>query len=91
VTERLVKPLVQVVAAVTERLVKPLVQAVICQGLAADWREGYRRVARVLSRTVRASSVVECMNSVVRMHQARHRTLSQPLLDIKRLYWTPRN
>jgi hypothetical protein len=29
----------------TECLVKPLVQAVICQGLAADWREGYRRVA----------------------------------------------
>jgi hypothetical protein len=26
------------------------------------------------------------MNSVVRMHQARHRSLSQPLLDLKRLY-----
>jgi hypothetical protein len=72
------------------RIVKPLLQAVICQGLTMDWREAYRRVAQVLSRTVRASSVVECMNSVVRMHQARHRTLSQPLLDLKRLYWNCR-
>ena len=40
---------------------------------------------------VRASSVVECMNSVVRMHQARHRTLTQPLLDWKRLYWNCRD
>lgn len=72
------------------RVVKPLLQAVICRGLATDWREAYRRVASVLGRTVRASSVVECMNSVVRMHQARHRTLSQPLLDLKRLYWNCR-
>jgi hypothetical protein len=70
--------------------IQPAVQAVICQGLAADWRLAYRRVAKVLSRTVRASSVVECMNSVIRMHQARHRTLSQPLLDLKRLHWNCR-
>lgn len=30
------------------------------------------------------------MNSVIRMHQARHRTLTQPLLDLKRLYWNCR-
>jgi hypothetical protein len=72
------------------RVIQPLLQAVICRGLATDWREAYRRVALVLSRTVRASSVVECMNSVVRMHQARHRTLSQSLLDLKRLYWNCR-
>jgi hypothetical protein len=30
------------------------------------------------------------MNSVVRMHPARHRTLTQPLLDWKRLYWNCR-
>ena len=47
-------------------------------------------MARVLSRVVRASSVVECLNSVVRMHQARQRTLSQPPLDLKRLYWNCR-
>jgi hypothetical protein len=72
------------------RRVQAAVQGVVCQGLAADWRQAYRRVARVLSRMVRASSVVECMNSVVRMHQARHRNLSQELLDLKRLYWNCR-
>ena len=30
------------------------------------------------------------MNSVIRMHQARHRSLTQPLLDLKRLYWNCR-
>ncbi len=67
------------------------VQKVICAKLDPRWLESYREVARVLSRTVRASSVVECMNSVIRMHQARHRTLSQPLLDLKRLYWNCRS
>jgi hypothetical protein len=50
----------------------------------------YRRVSRVLRQTVRASSAVECMNSVLRMHQGRHRTLRQGLLDLKRLYWNSR-
>ena len=30
------------------------------------------------------------MNSVLRMHQSRHRTLNQGLLDLKRLYWNTR-
>ena len=47
-------------------------------------------MSRVLRRTVRASSAVECMNSVLRMHQSRHRTVSQGLLDLKRLYWNCR-
>src|SRR3954469_15157107 len=64
-----------------------LVQQVVCQGLDAGWSESYRRVAGVLRQTVRASSAVECMNSVVRMHQSRHRTVNQGLLDLKRLYW----
>jgi len=34
-----------------------------------------------------AASLVECINSVLRMQQARHRNLSQGLLDLKRLYW----
>ena len=55
----------------------PLVQQVLCQGLDPNWRQSYRQVARVLSRAVRASSAVECMNSVLRMHQSRHRTLNQ--------------
>jgi hypothetical protein len=33
---------------------------------------------------------VECGNSVVRMHQSRHRHLSQALLDLKRLYFNCR-
>jgi hypothetical protein len=67
------------------------VQAQICRQLAPDWEASAARVGRVLEGTVRASSVVECMNSVVRMHQARHRTLTQPLLDWKRLYWNCRD
>ena len=67
-----------------------LVQMQFCAGLGSDWAEAYRRVSRVLWSTVRASSAVECMNSVIRMHQARHRVLTQPLLDLKRLYWNCR-
>jgi hypothetical protein len=67
------------------------VQAQVCRRLAPDWERSAARVGRVLEGAVRASSVVECMNSVVRMHQARHRTLTQPLLDWKRLYWNCRD
>jgi hypothetical protein len=45
-----------------------LVQQVICHKMDANWRKSYEAVARVLRRTVRASSAVECMNSVLRMH-----------------------
>ena len=66
-----------------------------CNGWSATgWmRTGTGRigeVARVLRQTVRASSAVECMNSVLRMHQSRHRTVTQGLLDLKRLYWNCR-
>jgi hypothetical protein len=67
-----------------------LVQEVVCQKLDPNWRESYGAVSRVLRGTVRASSAVECMNSVLRMHQSRHRTVSQGLLDLKRLYWNCR-
>ena len=70
--------------------VAPLVQAALCQRLDPNWRESYGQLAAVLRRTVRASSVVECMNSVLRMHQSRHRTLTQGMLDLKRLYWNTR-
>ena len=70
--------------------VAPLVQQLLCQQLDPNWRESYRQVAAVLGRAVRASSAVECMNSVLRMHQSRHRTLSQGMLDLKRLYWNTR-
>ena len=68
----------------------PLVQQLLCQQLDPNWGQSYRKVAAVLSRTVRASSAVECMNSVLRMHQSRHRTLTQGMLDLKRLYWNTR-
>ncbi len=46
--------------------------------------EGVRAIVRG---SWRASSLVECVNSVVRMQQARHRKMSQGLLDLKRLCW----
>ncbi len=67
-----------------------LVQRVVCQKLDPDWPRHYRRVAEVLETAVRASSAVECVNSVLRMHQSRHRNLNQGLLDLKRLYWNTR-
>jgi hypothetical protein len=70
--------------------VAPLVQQMVCQKVDANWRESYAAVARVLRLTVRASSAVECMNSVLRMHQSRHKTVTQSLLDLKRLYWNCR-
>jgi hypothetical protein len=53
-------------------------------------REGLQAVAAVkdiFRRGYRASSLVECINSVLRMHQAGHRRMTQGLLDLKRLYW----
>jgi hypothetical protein len=67
-----------------------LVQQVVCHKVDANWRESYAVVARVLRQTVRASSAVECMNGVLRMHQSRHKTVTQGLLDLKRLYWNCR-
>jgi hypothetical protein len=55
-----------------------------------DWREEARRVAAVLRGAWRASSLVECVNSVARMQQARHRRMTQGLLDLERLYWNLR-
>jgi hypothetical protein len=67
-----------------------LVQQILCQKLDPNWRESCLRVAAVLSQTVRASSAVEGMNSVLRMHQSRHRTMTQGMLALKRLYWNCR-
>jgi len=53
-------------------------------------RLSYDRIAAVLKDTARASSAVECMNSVLRMRQSRHRRMTQPMLDLKRLYWNCR-
>jgi hypothetical protein len=45
------------------------------------------RVRGVLQGTWRASSLVEGLNSVLRMHQGRQKRLTQGLLDLKRLHW----
>ena len=47
-------------------------------------------VRGVLRGCWRASSLVEGINSVVRMQQARHRKLTPGLLNLKRLYWNCR-
>jgi hypothetical protein len=56
----------------------------------SDWRDQAQRVREVLRGVWRASSLVECVNSVARMQQARHRKMTQGLLDLKRLYWNLR-
>jgi len=61
----------------------------VCRRLGVG-EQAYARVSRILRRVVRASSAVEGINSVVRMHQARHRKLTQELLDLKRLHWNCR-
>jgi hypothetical protein len=56
----------------------------------SEWRDEAERVRAVLRGVWRASSLVECINSVARMQQARHRKMTQELLDLKRLYWNLR-
>jgi hypothetical protein len=67
-----------------------LVRTVQLTKACSDWREETRRVRAVLRGVWRASSLVECVNSVARMQQARHRKMTQGLLDLKRLYWNLR-
>jgi hypothetical protein len=64
----------------------------VARGRALDQEEraSYERVGAVLGDTVRASSAVECLNSVLRMQQSRHRRMTQSMLDLKRLYWNCR-
>lgn len=45
------------------------------------------QIRAVLRGARRASSVVEGLNSVLRMQQARQKRLTQGLLDLKRLHW----
>jgi hypothetical protein len=67
-----------------------LVRRVQLTKACSDWRDEARRVHAVLRGVWRASSLVECVNSVARMQQARHRKMTQGLLDLKRLYWNLR-
>jgi hypothetical protein len=56
----------------------------------SEWRDEAQQIRAVLRGVWRASSLVECVNSVARMQQARHRKMTQGLLDLKRLYWNLR-
>jgi hypothetical protein len=64
-----------------------LMCAVILGKTGAVGQEALAAVRDILRRAYRASSLVECINSAVRMHQCRHRKMTQGLLDLKRLYW----
>jgi hypothetical protein len=64
-----------------------LVRTVQLTKTCRDWRDEAGRVRAVLRGVWRASRLVECINSVARMQQARHRKMTQGLLDLKRLYW----
>jgi len=67
-----------------------LVCAVILGQAGAAGQQAVAAVQDILRRAYRASSLVECINSAVRMHQSRHRKMTQSLLDLKRLYWNSR-
>ncbi len=75
-TASTINPLIMLVESVARQ--KPLTK---------EEQSCYGRITAVLKGTVRASSAVECMNSVLRMQQCRHRHMTQLMLDLKRLYW----
>ena len=64
-----------------------LVCAVILGKADAVGQQAVAAVRDIFRRAYRASSLVECINSAIRMHQSRHRKMTQRLLDLKRLYW----
>lgn len=64
-----------------------LVCAVVLSKADAVGTQAVTAVRDIFRRAYRASSLVECINSVLRMHQAGHRQMTQGLLDLKRLYW----
>jgi hypothetical protein len=64
-----------------------LVCAVILSQAGEAGAQAVAAVQEICRRAQRASSLVECLNSVLRMQQARHRKMTQGLLDLKRLYW----
>jgi hypothetical protein len=64
-----------------------LVCAVVLSKAGEAGPQAVTAVQEIFRRAYRASSLVECINSVLRMHQAQHRRMTQGLLDLKRLYW----
>jgi predicted NBD/HSP70 family sugar kinase len=64
-----------------------LVYAVVLGQAGETGQQAVTAVRDIFRRAYRASSLVECINSVLRMQQAQHRKMTQGLLDLKRLYW----
>jgi hypothetical protein len=64
-----------------------LVCAVVLSKSGAVGEGAVAGVREIFRRAYRASSLVECINSVLRMQQSRHRKMTQGMLDLKRLYW----
>jgi hypothetical protein len=64
-----------------------LVCAVVLAKADVVGQQAVAAVQDIFRRAYRASSLVECLNSVLRMQQAGHRQMTQGLLDLKRLYW----
>lgn len=64
-----------------------LLCAVVLSKAGDEGSQALVAVKDLFRRAYRASSLVECLNSVLRMHQAGHRRMTQELLDLKRLYW----
>jgi hypothetical protein len=64
-----------------------LLCALVLSKAGAEGQQAVTAIRDILRRAYRASSLVECINSVLRMHQAGHRRMTQGLLDLKRLYW----
>jgi hypothetical protein len=61
--------------------------AVVLTKAEAVGQKARAAVRDIIRRAYRASSLVECINSVLRMQQARHRKMTQGLVDLKRLHW----
>ena len=64
-----------------------MLMCAVVLGKAEQGQQAVAAVREIFRRAYRASSLVECINSAVRMHQSRHRKMTQSLLDLKRLYW----
>jgi hypothetical protein len=64
-----------------------LLCAVVLSKAGDEGLQAAAAVKDIIRRAYRASSLVECINSVLRMQQAGHRRMTQGLLDLKRLYW----
>lgn len=67
-----------------------VVTGALLAGLGEAGASAVASVRSVLGTAWRASSLVECLNSVARMQQSRHRRMTAGLLDLKRLYWNCR-